>query len=1119
MKKEGSRLDSRGWRIFKYSLLGAALLLLSSAIDLRGQEVLGSIAGTVTDPSGAVVPDAEITVTNEQTGTVARTATTNSAGSYALPDLPVSTYSVRAKKQGFITAVHSNVVLNVRSEVRVDFSLSVGAVTEQLTVTAQALNVETETATVSEAVTGTHVAEIDTNGRNFAQLATLVPGANGGSLVGSFNVPVGVSANTGINFNGTREGHNVWSVDGQENYDRGCGGCMVIVPDQDSIQELRVVTSNGSQDLGFGSGGQVEVIMRSGTKDFHGEGFEFDRNTAMDTGDFFTNAAGQPKPILKFNDWGFNVGGPIYLPGHPKKTFFFYEMDWRWLAQGTTINANGIPTAWTTGNFGQSSPVILDHSQPVTLPDGSTGYTPFQSNQLRSGMIDPNAALLAKPNFIFEPPNAANGRYIYAPAVPTHVNEQIVRIDHEFSDKTSLMFHYIRDGINQTFPTTLWTGDTYPTVGTDFLNQPQSFLLKLTRSISPTLLNEAVVGFNRQPITLALTGTYAQPSGFAITPLFPGANFSNRIPIINIGSPSNVAYTDSDEPWVNVLNTWTFRDTATKMAGNHQLTFGFEDLHYLKEQNTGGATEGNYTFDGSSTAGSYVDPVSGKVLTTPGNSFADFLLGDAYEYTTSQHVILPAFVNNFVGVWVGDTWKVRSGLTLNLALRWEGMPHAHERHNDISVFRPSLYDPSKAPQIDSTGHIVPGTGDLLNGIGLAGQSGVPVGLVDNHWTNFEPRLGFVWQPRAGSNTVIRGGAGMFYENIQGNDIYGVADNPPFSNNPQIFHTTFSNPGGGPQSISPDNVQAYDPNYNQPYTMQWSFGMEHGFGPKMMLSVMYAGSESTHQSIDRNLNQPLANPNGVNINTIAPYRGWGNIGWYENSTSSNYNSLQASFRSTDWHGLTMGLAYTYSHCLDYADGDLSGINNNYNIAAEYGNCGYDVRHMLVIHYVYSIPIFNAAQGITRTMLGGWQLSGITTLYTGSPFTVGVSGDPAEVGAGNYRANVIGNPNQGSGIHTAQDWFNTAAFAPVATGQFGDGGRNIVWGDGIRNFDFSVFKNFKGIPFPTNKEGATIQFRVEFFNLFNTTQFTGYNSTLGGGGFGAPNSARLSREIQLGAKFIF
>jgi len=1148
MKKCGLTVESSCARATKHALLFMAVLLLSSAVGLRAQEN-GTIVGTVTDQSGAVIPGVTITATNQATGSVARTTTTNSDGNYAFPGLAISTYSVRAEKQGFAGAKRTDLALNVGADVRVDFTLTVGAVSQEVNVTATAVHLQTENAQVSDTVTSKHIEAIDTNGRNFIQLANLVPGAVGPSLVGSFNTPVGVTSNSGINFNGERQSHNVFSVDGQENYDRGCGGCIEVVPDQDAIAEFKVLTSNASQDLGFGSAAHIQLEIKSGTQSFHGEGFEFNRNRALETQPFFTNKAHLKRPYENYNDFGFNLGGPIGKPGHDNKTFFFTTIDWRRLLQANTFSGNGTPANWTTGDFstsgagsGIANPVILDHTKPVTLPDGTAGFLPFPGNIIPANQQSVNGPILGKSGFLFLPPNSGT-QAIGGVTAPVDVNEQIVKIDHQFSDRTSVMVRYIRDGIVQVVPSGLWRTSTFPVIATDFLNEPQSILLKLTHSISPTLLSESVIGFNRQPLTLLDLGTFVKPSGLTNYEIFP-ENPQNRIPLISLGNPQGSNYNSASWPWTNVLNTWTWRETLTKISGSHTINFGFEDLHYLKEQLLFGFTQGNFNFDGSATKGRYLDPVSGTVKTTGGNSYADFLLGAAQNYTEEQTQFLPAYVNNHTGLWIGDDWKVRNGLTLNLGLRWEGMPHAYERHNVGAVFVPALFNPAAAPALDAQGHLTGGfnntTNPYLNGIGIPGKQ-VPRGFVQNHWANFEPRAGFAWQPHPGANKfVIRGGIGLFYENVQGNDVYNIGANPPFSSTPQIFnstvpgytdHASLDNPGGGTPTASPGVLQSLQPSYPQPYSIQWNFGGEYQFTEKIILSLGYVGNKSYNQSINENINQPLPSATAYpapGVNAARPFLGWSSINQYTNVAKANYNSLQSSLRFSTWHGLTTGAAYTYSHCLDFVDGDLGGIPNFYNLTSEYGNCSFDVRHTLIVNYVYSLPFFNQATGIAKTALGGWQVSGVSTFYTGLPFTVGAqSGDIANCGCGGYRANLIGNPNSGAGIHTQAQWFNINAFALDPAGSFGNEARNVVRGQGIDNFDFSVYKNFSGIPLPHSREGGTLQIRVESYNLFNHTQFNGYatglptNFGIGGanGNFGQATSARLPRQLQLGMKFTF
>lgn len=1118
-------------RTARYFCLLAVVMTICGALSLWGQD-LGSISGSVMDPAGAAVPGASITVQNSKTSTVVRRTITNGDGNYTVPALPASTYSLRAEKSGFTSAVQSSVTLGVHSAIRVNFRLKLGEVNQQVTVRAPAVHLQTETGTVSQSLTARHVEAIDTNGRNFEELATLVPGASaaqgmGGSMVGGFNNQVGSLANGNISFNGEEADHTLYTIDGLEDADRGGGGGSVFIPNQDAIAEMKVLTSNMGVDVGFATGGQIQVEIKSGTDQFHGEAFEFNRNTSFNASSFFANASHTPKPKLNFNDFGFNVGGPIWLPGHAKKTFFFYSQDFRRLITGVGININGVPSGWSTGDLSSSPTVILNHAAPgvpCQIPGATTMttcYQPFANNTITA--IDPNAAILAEPGFLFETPNSGT-RFISSKSVPTTTSEEIVRVDHQFSDKTSIMADYLHEANTENLATSLWNNDNEPTIGSQFINDPQQAELKLTRSISPTLLNEFMVGFQRQPINVVPTGTYKQPAGLTIQPIYPGTNTDNRIPAIELsGQALGVAYQGSSWPWDNVLNTWTFRDAVNKIAGNHVLTFGGEYMHYLKKQELFGNTQGDYIFNGNATAGYYLGP-GGQVLHTPGNEYADFLLGDAHQYQELENQTTPSYINNFYGLWSGDTWKARPNLTLDLGLRWEGMPHGYEQHNQISSFRPSLYNPAQAPQIDPTnGSIVPGTGNLLNGMGIAGQNGVPEGLVQDHWNLFEPRIGFAWMPFHSQKTVIRGGYGIFYENIQGNDLYNAAPNPPFSNTPDIFNTSLTNPGGVAGTVFPSGLVSLDPGYKQPQSQEWSFGFQRQINPETVFSLMYVGSKGTHEQITTNLNQPAQPTGNAQINTVRPYTGWATIAWFENATNSNYNSLQASLRFAGWHGLTSGVSYTYSHCLSYANGDASGVDvqNAYDIGAQYSNCNSDIRHMLVFNYVYSLPVFGGATGIKRTLLGGWQVSGVTTLYTGFPFTVGYPGDPAECGCSNYRPDLIGNPNSGPGVHTAAEWFNVAAFAAVPSGQFGNSAPFNVRGAGINDWDASLFKNFSGIPFPGSKEGASLEFRVEFFNVFNTVMFDNFNSGFGpaSSGFGAASGTRDPRELQLGAKFMF
>src|SRR6185437_5613387 len=393
-----------------------------------GQET-ATILGTVTDPTGAAVPGAQISITNTATGT-ARKVVSNQSGNYIAPDMAIGTYSLKADMSGFKAYQRTGIVLNVNGTVRVDVPLQIGQTQESVTVEANPIQVQSDTSEQSSVITGTQIAKIDTNGRNPVQLATLVPGAS--SNIPDFNAPTALSSNQSISFNGQRNEHNVWRIDGGEAYDRGSGGGMIVNPSPDALAEFRVMTSNYSAEFGAGSGGTINMAFKSGTRTFHGAAWEFNRNDDFDATDFFANRNGTAKPKLRYNAYGFNLGGPIYIPGHynkdRQKTFFFYNMEWRKLIQGSQITATGIPAPEFSGDFSAlTTPITVPQTKdPAAIAKlASFGLVPgqqFKNNIIPAGLIDPNAAAFLATG-AFPKPNTADGRFSQAAPVPTDLRE------------------------------------------------------------------------------------------------------------------------------------------------------------------------------------------------------------------------------------------------------------------------------------------------------------------------------------------------------------------------------------------------------------------------------------------------------------------------------------------------------------------------------------------------------------------------------------------------------------------------------------------------------------------------------------------------------------------------
>lgn len=660
----------------------------------------------------------------------------------------------------------------------------------------------------------------------------------------------------------------------------------------------------------------------------------------------------------------------------------------------------------------------------------------------------------------------------------------------------------------------------------------------MTWMISPTFLNEASYNYDSNIINLMPTKNFALPSGVSgVGDIFPGNNLS-RIPDINLsGARFGVNYAVGPFPWDNSNHNITYRDDASKMAGKHALKFGGFVMRSQKKQDVFGETQGGFTFIGGFTKSPYLGGAAG-------NEFADFLLGRAFSYTELALQDRGHWRYWSFGLHFSDSWRVMPRLTLQLGLRWEALPHTYERFDRQAIFYPSLFDPAKAqsPKADGTldpnglgfetvagvplNSIIPGIRFYMNGIGIAGKNGIPRGLVDDHYDAIGPRVGFAYDLFGNGKTVVRGGYGTFFERIQGNDVYDLASNPPFSLNPTIFDTTLTNTAGA-SPVFPAGITSLSREYLLPTTHQFSFGLQRELVPQIVLSTMYVGTGGTHQHARRDINQPLMdNPlrgKVSDINAIRPYLGFAGINYGENSISTNYHSLQVNLRTNNYHGLTLQTAYTWSHAIDVASTwEYAKPQNAYDMKADRGHSDYDRRQMVTINYVYDLPFLRQGSGVKKQVLGGWQLSGITVFQTGTPFSVSFPGDPAGIGSG-VRANLVGDPN--TGPKTAEAFFNASAFAPVppvgsapgATG-FGNSSRNVVRGAGRNQWDISIFKNFTDIPFFT-QEGATLQFRAEFFNAFNHTQFNRYFLTLGNPGFGGASDAHSPRILQFALKLRF
>jgi len=1119
-----------------------------------------TIVGTVTDPSGAVVPNVAVVITNMETG-LSRTYPTNDAGQYVAPDLQIGHYDVKATAAGFKAAEQKSIVLTVGDRVRVDFQMQMGAAQETVTVEANAVHVQSDSGEVSNLITDQQMSQIAVNGRSIYQLAQLTPGAS--SQINNFvNTPVGGDSN--VEFNGMRQNHNIYLLDGGEDDDRGGAGGMSIAPSTDAIAEFRALTSNYSADYGLSSAATMTMVLKSGTNQLHASAWEFNRNDAFDARGFF-NPAPAPVAELRLNVFGFNVGGPVTF-GHlynpdKKKTFFFYNMEWRRLIVGNINTGQPVPLPSTYGgNFGSttidvpsatqvSAAVLAKNCPGGVLPAGIVQGSPFPGNTIPSCMIDPNASALVKAG-IFPAPTIGN-KFFGSANAPTNLKEEVVRIDHNFTPKFSVFGHYIAEQVTQGFAISQWSGANVPTVGDTFGNPSYSAVIHTTYTISPTLVNEVAFNYNGNRINIipfagAGLGSLAIPSGYTNTSsrLFTGPNNMNRIPNIDLTGSTGTKFEVSSWPWKNKADDYQIRDDISLTKGAHQLRFGGSWAIYKKVQDLFGQTQGGFGFDGTFT----------------GNDFADFLLGDAKSYQELAVQDKGLWNNVSWAAYVQDNWRFNRKLTLNLGLRWDGVPHTYEANNRMGNFYPSLYNPADKAVLNPDGTInaaSPGLGTspnpilagvplYLNGIGIPGQNGIPQGLVDNHWANFGPRVGFAYDLTGSGKTVVRGGFGIMYERIQGNDMYNAGPNIPFSlqvnapapvelDNPRLSLATGK---AATLPINPADITGLNRSaYKQPTSYQFSLGVQHALSAKTVLSASYVGNTNRFQNDYTQYNLPnqaalipiINGVAGANYATAAglPFPGFRSVRLSTNEANSHYNALQVDLNSQVGHDLSLRAFYTYSRTIDPGTGsnggqDLQDVSNPYlGWRYDVGPGGYDRTHVAVVDFIYDIPLFRHSDShLLKSTVGGWQVSGIVTMESGIPINIGISGGQGGNGLPNAtnRPNLVGKISYPGTVEPGNQviqYLDPSAFALPTVGAFGNLGHNAVRGPGRDNWNLSLFKSFVF----SEARGSRFEFRVETFNIWNHTQFNQVSNNLGSSNFGQFTSAFDPRILQLGGKLYF
>ena len=1103
-----------------------------AAFALHAQEITGNISGTVTDPTGSVIPAANVTVTNTGTG-VARTTQATSTGVFFLNNLPVGNYRLTVESTGFKKYDATGIRLDVNDRLNFGIKMEIGALSEAVEVSAAAVQLQTETGEISNLVGAAQTQALPLNGRVFSQLVELVPGvvSDNGRIGGG----TGLSSDTSVSINGNQSNSNLWLIDGQNNMDIGSNAGNVVTPPLDALEEFKVLRNNFSAEFGQVTGGVINVVTKSGTKDFHGSVYEFFRNDKLDATDFFLNSSGTPKSELRYNNFGYTFGGPFWIPGlyntDKSKDFFFASYEGRRIVQGnvatdnvpTLRQRNGIldPTCSVT-----PAPCTPQPADPEELPlSGEANVNPSQ--------IDPNAkAILDR----YPLPNAsyanAGFNFIASENTGTIDNVELYRWDHNFSEKATLMVRYMGEdqglgGINSQ----LWGDDNFPSVNSDWAFTAKNAVAKFTYLISPRMVNDFQFGFTNNFIHFQTSKTsdptLASRSGFTYTELFPET--SGSFPTLNgvdgFGSVFHQA------PFTNRESLLSWKDDIAYTVGSHNLKFGafFGRSRKREPANGGGDFDaGTLTFD----------------------NFQDLLLGNLQNYQEEQ-TLNPVYDTwHDAAFYVQDTWKATSKLTLDFGLRWQYLGQVFSSHNNIANFYPNRYDPTQC----SASAFLPG--DLLdptkcntlNGIVTPESPNLPSrALVANHPNDWEPRGGIAWAPI--HKFVFRAGAGMFHGRDAISQTSALGELPPNDRTATLNNVTFSQlaPFNPATPQPPTLLQTLDPIYFNPLAYQYSAGAQYQLAQNAVLEVNYVGSHQIHQGQNRDINQVatsalLGSYEGtLNPDLYRPYLGYSDIFVNGRDATSRYSALQVFANRRFTSGIELQVAYTWSRLISTTlnqdtEGRASPVQNAYNLDAEKALGTQDQPQTLTLNYIYDLPFFkNSTNPFAKEALGGWELVGIYTARAGLPKTVCIDQDVVGLSDGGTiceRPDVIAAPNLSSGKRSIQEYFNTDAFVLQAPGTFGDSARNNVRGPGINNWDFSLFKDF-ALPRFTRGTGESpkLQFRAEFFNFLNHTQFSSINTTfvpaqLTGGSpasssspFGSVTGTWPSREIQLALKLVF
>jgi hypothetical protein len=1082
------------------------------------------IQGLVSDPSGAAVPDAGVTITNVKTGVVT-TVRTNELGLYAAPFLPPGAYRVAAEKPGFSPVTRDNLTLNVDQIARVDFELKIGAVAETVEVSAAAVLLESETTTMGQVIENKRIVEMPLNLRNYLELARLAVGV---LPAWSFGRGSRTGGEDGTEAGFIAAGQHAYQtnvlLDGVDNSSRASGGplgfqAQAVKPPVDAVAEFKVVTNNNSAEFGYRMGGKVLVSTRSGTNDLHGSVYEFLRNDKLDATNFFANRSGSAKPTLRQNQFGGTIGGPVIK----NRTFYFFSFQGARIRKGQSFTRT-VPSALAkSGDFSREGTRRDRIFDPLTTTGTGAAATrqPFPNNRIPASRFDPVAtpiiALYPDPNIPgreFLPNN-----FFFAPADQERSNQYDIKIDHNFSDRDRVFGRYsIRRDFklqNGPLPPSAFGGGLGQTIDLPGDNWAGSW----TRSLTPSIYNEARFGYTHFPTRFDILERENFNKKFGIKNV-PGDAFNDGLDHgIARFTPADYNEIGSRSFWPNnnFLDNLQFNDNLLIQRGSHSIKAGVEYRRSIVFREASRFRRGQFNFNRIFTV---EQPNNAASRAATGNGLADFLLGWSSSTVVGNQNGEDIY-NPYWGVYLQDDWKITRNLTLNLGIRWEFF-HPGYFPNGTKVGRGGVsrylteYNVAPSDPRYETFERPRGARDC----------GCQFDL-----NNFAPRLGIAW--KLNEKTVIRTGAGIFYgeaDNTGSESARFVNLSPDFT---EVTLPTLDNITPvtrvrdgfvpvqlpAPAPVPNTSVTTTKDEYPVQYNSQWFFDIQREFGD-IMFEVGYQGAKATHLFAGRNLSFPGPHPTIPAVQRrLRPQ--WNSVNLRDNGANSSYNALVAKAEKRFSRGFTFIGSYTWSKNIDQNAENLflgaSGTANPNDLRNERGLADIDRRHNLVASFTWELPIgsgraFGSSWGrALDAVAGGWQLGGWFTHRSGFPFDVSYPGDAQNSGTANRGDRIasgkVDNPN-------IDRWFDQFAFVASAPGVFGNTGRNVLTGPGATNFDFILAKQFT-MPW----EGHSLQFRFESFNVTNTAHFGQPNSGLRGPATATINQADDPRRIQFALKYMF